>query len=185
MYHLKRDKELSVNKESYDRGLLYRLDFETSGLMIYIKKDEILKEMREHFHEQMKKKYYLAVVHGNLASQKLSHHLRPFGEKGAKMIEASDGVLNEIEVEHISYNSDKDVSLVKVNLGHGHRHQIRAQLACAHHPILGDHLYGRPEEDRLYLHCYQYQFVTQRKEYDLRDDSIKDLTKFFNLNRKF
>ena len=36
-----RPELLNVNSSNYDRGLLYRLDFETSGVLIYVKQDNL------------------------------------------------------------------------------------------------------------------------------------------------
>ena len=57
---------------------------------------------------------------------------------------------------------DKNVTLVKVNLWTGKKHQIRAHLTTAGHPLLGDAKYNSQQSqsfsllnqiDRYYLHC--------------------------------
>lgn len=150
---------LHVNKESYDRGLLYRLDFETSGLILMAKSNKVYKEIRSEFNRLAKQKIYFAKVIGNIDKQmEFRHFLKPSGPKGHKMIEANDGVEAVIKVEPI-FTHDS-CTIVKVFLGQGHRHQIRAQLSLAGFPILGDELYGARKADRLYLHCYQYEIGT-------------------------
>jgi len=42
-------------------------------------------------------------------------------------------------------SSGKENSLLKIKLGTGRAHQIRAQLASINHPILGDVKYGAPK----------------------------------------
>ena len=72
-----------------------------------------------------------------------------------------------------------------VNLETGLRHQIRAQLADNGHPILGDELYGGPKCDRLYLHCYRYQFQLGGINYEFIDSDLGSFSLFFNLNGRF
>ena len=50
--------------------------------------------------------------------------------------------------EVISYDKKKDLSLLRVELLTGRTHQIRAQLAHAGHPLLGDGKYAVNKEDR-------------------------------------
>ena len=56
---------LGVNSKNYDRGLLYRLDFETSGVLVYVKNEIAYQYLRENFKTIAKKKTY-----GNTAKRK-------------------------------------------------------------------------------------------------------------------
>ena len=47
------------------------------------------------------------------------------------------------------------LSLLKLNIQRGARHQIRAHLGAAGHPIIGDHLYGDRPGPIMYLHHAQ------------------------------
>ena len=44
------------------------------------------------------------------------------------------------------------MTLLQITIQRGARHQIRAHLAAAGHPIVGDHLYGRHPGRVMYLH---------------------------------
>ncbi len=146
-----------VNSFAADRGLLYRLDFATSGVLLYAKNNYTYKSVRQAFNKQTVKIYY-AVVSGKIAkSGELQHALSPFGPKGAKMVVSSTGQAATLSFERVEYDSKQDCSLVKVQLFSGIRHQIRVQLAAIGHPICGDALYGGREAQRLLLHAYSYQ----------------------------
>ena len=174
---------LSVNKESYDRGLFYRLDYDTSGLLYFAKKTEYQKELRENFSSIVHKKYYLAVVSGKTKdADKLSHHLKSFGENQAKVQVDETGQLCECSYERLDYNEDKDLSLIRVSLKQGFRHQIRVQMQAAGYPILGDTLYGASEHSRMMLHCYQYIFTYNSKKFDLKDETLDLRSLFVNFN---
>lgn len=171
---------LLINESNYDRGLLFRLDNETSGVLILAKTESALKSIREHFDTAMKRKFYWAIVEGEFEKNGLwTHHLKGTGAKGVKQkvtndhIEGSqDGTLAVMKV-----SSNQGVSLVLVKLKTGLRHQIRAQLSHLGHPILGDELYGGRKADRLYLHALRYEF-TETAE----DPNAELFDVFFDLN---
>src|SRR5690606_30364515 len=81
----KKWKGLDINAGSYDRGLLYRLDYETYGVLIIDKREGIFKKLREDFHSTMKRKLYWAVVDGSFEEEgEFIHHFRATGVKGSK-----------------------------------------------------------------------------------------------------
>ena len=174
-------KTLAVNAAHYDRGLLFRLDYETSGIMLVAKNEKYFEEMRVNFREKMKSKFYWAIVEGDFNQEGFwSHYFRGSGAKGSKQkVDTNpmpDSDLGELEVKKVLFENGK--SLVLVNLSHGLRHQIRAQLAALGFPILGDELYGGKTADRLYLHALRYEWD------EVEEDAKADLfERFFDLNR--
>lgn len=189
------NRSIKVNPSKYDRGLLYRLDFETSGLLLLANTGEVYEEIRSNFHTVIKEKYYLAAVHGKLkGSIKLNHYLKPFGTGRKKIVvcEHSD-MPAECHIEFVEYNQEIDASLVKVRLVQGHRHQIRVQLSSIGHPILGDDLYRDSDSDsdsdrennlfkRLFLHCWKYNLEFKGKNYEFQDSKLGLFFDFFNFN---
>lgn len=173
-------KSLEINRENYDRGLLYRLDQETSGVMVVAKNERFLKEMREHFSTAMKRKFYWAIVDGEFDKDgRWTHHFRAVGVKGGKQKVSDDAyeASQEASLAVLKITSNEGKSLVLVNLKTGLRHQIRAQLSHLGFPILGDELYGGRKADRLFLHALRYEFT------DVVEDPNADLFNvFFDLN---
>ena len=165
----------NVNQFSMDRGALYRLDKETSGLIYVAKKNDVYEFLRESFNTIVKSKVYLARVKGELISSNLKHSLKASGPKGSKMKESQDGLDSEIIIELLDYNSEIDESLLRVSLKEGRRHQIRAQLSLSGFPIIGDQLYGGGPSTRLWLHCYKYNFEFNGHDYECVDDNYLDL----------
>jgi 23S rRNA pseudouridine1911/1915/1917 synthase len=172
---------LSVNSENYDRGLIFRLDYETSGLMLVARNEKFFQEMRKGFKDLMKRKIYWAIVEGDFTQDgSWTHFFRATGVKGAKQKvdihphpDADEGSL---VVQKIAYKDGK--SLVLVNLKTGLRHQIRAQLSTLGFPILGDELYGGRSAERLYLHALRYEW-----DHEAIEDKSADLfDSFFDLN---
>lgn len=78
-------ESLLVNLENYDRGLLFRLDFETSGVLILAKTDRAHKYVRESFESVVKRKFYWAIVEGDFNKEgRFTHFFKGVGHKGGK-----------------------------------------------------------------------------------------------------
>lgn len=171
---------LLVNDDHYDRGLLYRLDYETSGVIILAKNDKTFKYIREHFDTAMKRKFYWAIVDGEFDQDGMwTHHLKATGNKGLKqkVSELSSHDTHEATLAVMKISSNQSKSLVLVKLKTGLRHQIRAQLAYLGFPILGDELYGGRKAERLFLHALRYEFS------EIAEDPNAELfSLFFDLN---
>lgn len=152
---------LNVNQQHMDRGLLYRLDYETSGILLYAKNDAVYDHFRNSFNARSEKRY-LAVVHGEIGEHgELVHWLKGAGVKGEHVKvfdEPVDGASQaELSFSRWAYEDERDLSLVEVTLKTGLRHQIRVQLAMMGFPIVGDTKYGGAQDSRLYLHALSYE----------------------------
>lgn len=173
-------ESLLVNTSHYDRGLLYRLDYETSGVIVLIKNEKYLKFMRENFDTAMKRKFYLAIVEGDFDKEgRWTHYFKSTGLKGIKQkvsdLEAEESQEGTLSVLKVCTRENK--SLLMINLKTGLRHQIRAQLSYLGFPILGDELYGGKKAERLFLHAFRYEFS------DTVEDTNSELFNlFFDLN---
>ena len=163
---------LQVNSSQYDRCLLYRLDFETSGLMLAAKTDEVYNFIRRNFSTVMLQKTYRLKCHGQLKFPKgqWMHWLMPSGKSKSKMMalnlpdQRQESQQAELSYSVINFDENKNQSEVEVYLKTGLRHQIRVQFAAMGHPILGDDLYSGIPSKRLYLHAYQYHLELERQK---------------------
>lgn len=172
---------LLINQENYDRGLLYRLDFETSGILLLLKNERLLKDARENFSQIFKRKFYWAIVEGEFDKDGLhTHHFTSFGAKGAKQ-KVSDEPTETSHEGSLSAECvlrEKGKCLLLINLKSGLRHQIRAQLAHLGFPIIGDELYGGSQGQRLFLHAFRYEWT------EVFEDAGAELFEsFFDLDR--
>jgi len=165
-------------------GLLYRLDQETSGVLVLAKREATYNELRDNFHALAKEKIYLAAVRGKFEDLGVkTHFLKGSGEKGAVQKEDESGIESKLSIIKSWYDENSGNSLLQIVLETGVRHQIRAQLSFLGYPILGDSLYGGLEEDRLFLHALKYAFDWEGKRIVFYDGSPLLFDKFFDLNR--
>ncbi|MCB9091341.1 MAG: RNA pseudouridine synthase [Halobacteriovoraceae bacterium] len=161
---------LNINKENYDRGLLYRLDYETSGVLVLAKNLNCYQYVRENSSSSFIKKLYYALVHGHVPeNEKLSHELSGSMEKGKKTKVSQEKTASSkkctLEYKKIEYFEKHDMSLIEIHLGQGYRHQIRAQLAYRGFPLVGDGLYGKTEYLSLMLHAHTYALEWQGENF--------------------
>ena len=156
-----RPELLLINQGQYDRGLLYRLDYETSGVMIYVKKENLYKDLREKFNSIAKEKIYLCWVQGEMLLSGVFINTFTSSEQKGKRIKVSEapqgvGQIGELTIKALEFDESSNKTLVEVKLKTGLRHQIRAQMAFLGYPLVGDTFYGGLKANRLYLHALTY-----------------------------
>lgn len=161
-------KEVTAESlDSYRPSVCNRLDRNTSGIVICAKSLLGARTMNRLLKERDIHKYYRTIVKGNLSeSLKLTGYLYKDEEKNKVFIKdkaPGDDRYSYIETEYypISYNREKDLTLLEVKLITGKPHQIRAHLSSISHPIIGDVKYGGPKTEGLkyqLLHSYRLVF---------------------------
>jgi len=133
--------------------LVNRLDQPTSGLVLAAatKEDErIYKGWQE---QGLVRKFYLAMVHGAVASLELRGRILDDRRRVVRVTGEPDHPLRSTLVRPVQ--EEGGLTLVLVRILKGRRHQIRAHLAHAGHPLLGDPLYGQAEPGGLFLHHWR------------------------------
>ncbi|MDD4762140.1 MAG: RluA family pseudouridine synthase [Candidatus Pacebacteria bacterium] len=145
-------------------GIVHRLDRDTSGLLLLAKNQDAFLYLKNLFKERKIEKTYLAVVHGfikedrgeinkpiGLKSGTIKHSV--FSKKLVKPALTFFQVIKRVK-------NGNDFSVLKVMPKTGRTHQIRVHLASINHPVLGDKLYGKKndEEAHLFLHALSLEF---------------------------
>lgn len=128
-------------------GLLHRLDRPVSGVILFAKTSKGAARLSEQFRNHTVKKIYHALVFGcpNPRAGALVHYLTKDAAQNRTAVSerpTADGQRAELAYETVRSNGR--YSLLKIILGTGRGHQIRAQLAAIGCPIVGDVKYGAP-----------------------------------------
>jgi 23S rRNA pseudouridine1911/1915/1917 synthase len=168
-----------VLPEQYDNGLVNRLDYWTTGILLVAKTTDIWYRMRNIYRKNLVKKKYLAIVEGrspteitiNLwigAKYRGSKKVHCFTEKPPNKYRALPACSY---LTRLSYNNLKQISNVLITTSTGRRHQVRAHCAAIGNPLIGDILYGAKRstnEDRFYLHAEEVSFIWNNSELTFR-----------------
>ena len=131
-------------KEKYNKpgnvylGLVHRLDRPVGGVMVLAKTSKAAARLSEMIRNSSFKKTYLAVVCGNLKGN--GEFVDNIVNDEFKVSIDASGKLSKLKYQVIA--STKNLSLVKINLITGRKHQIRAQFAYHGYPLWGDQKYN-------------------------------------------
>ena len=129
-------------------NLIHRIDAETSGLIIVGKNKKSEKDLKEMFQEKKYHKSYLAIVEGHIKEEiKIDKGLDREGLLiGVRMKVCDDGKESVTIIKPITYNKEKDLTLIEALPLTGRQHQIRVHLNSIGHKIIGDPIYGIEEK---------------------------------------
>lgn len=142
----------------------HRLDVPTKGLIVYAKTTEFQTAFNKMLIAREITKIYRALVQGQGLTKGLLTHYMESSPRAPKKVsrESQDGWQDcVLEILDIDLKEDNR-SEVRIHLHTGRTHQIRAQLGCEGHPIIGDHAYGAIklwEEERIELEACELHFT--------------------------
>ncbi len=151
-------------EHSFAPALCNRIDRNTGGIVIFAKNAPTLRLMNEAIRAGYIEKRYLCAVHGRFPEARiLSGYLRKdYRTKTVAVSDIPKPGSREIRTgcTPITYSRDRDLTLLEVRLFTGRTHQIRAHLAYAGYPLLGEGKYGANKNDRKagYTHQALYSY---------------------------
>lgn len=129
-------------------GLIHRLDRPVQGIILFAKTSKGAARLSEQFREHTVEKIYHALVVGRSPKERdtLVHWLKKDEKTNRTAVHGQP--ITDAQRAELSYEvmkSNGKYSLLKIKLGTGRSHQIRAQLAAVGCPIVGDVKYGASE----------------------------------------
>ena len=149
-------------ENSFTPALCNRIDRNTGGIVIAAKTAEALRILNQKIKDRELEKRYLCLVHG--APRPREGKLEGYIFKDAKQNRVyvtqkpQPGAKTAVTL-YRTLASRNGLSLVECELITGRTHQIRAMMAAAGTPLLGDGKYGRLDKgsDRRYQALYSYK----------------------------
>ncbi|OEU64719.1 MAG: pseudouridine synthase [Desulfovibrio sp. S3730MH75] len=140
--------------------LVNRLDNSTSGILLVAFGHDASRRFKG-FEEagQVEKEYLARVVGSPRPEFVVKNELDTDSRAVTKVLD--DDAADRLRWSYADRVAELDagVSLVKVRISKGARHQIRAHLASAGFPIVGDEVYGEASVDaKMYLHNQRISF---------------------------
>lgn len=167
----------TYSEKPEDAGLLNRLDYETSGLLMIAKSRESWSKMRYLQKNENIHKSYLIVVNGKAQNEiEIDNFIGSVYKRSKKVKVYSSKSENKNALAALSHFiliadlNDKNASLLKAHATNARRHQIRAHAAFVGHSLIGDSLYGSKRDlseifesrntglPKFFLHAYELEF---------------------------
>lgn len=135
-----------------------RLDKNTSGLIIAAKNYEALKQTNKAIRERQIKKFYMAKVHGIVNNElNLEGFIIKDNERNmVRVVKRETEDTKRIITKAIPKKIENNNTWLEIEIETGRSHQIRAHLASASYPIVGDKKYGKKDNEKYQvLHAYK------------------------------
>lgn len=155
-------------ENAFTPALCNRIDRNTGGIVIAAKNAEALRILNDKIRDREIDKAYLCVVCGRPkpAEGRLEGYLFKDAVKNQVYVtKKPQPGAKSAATEYRTLQSSRGLSLVECRLLTGRTHQIRAQMAAAGCPLLGDGKYGRERINRTYgetgqmLYSYKLTFT--------------------------
>ena len=147
-----------LKKEHKKVFIIHRLDFDTSGIIMFAKSQRVQKLYQDNWNDLAKIREYTAIVDGITANK---GHIESYLKQTKTLLvySSKDGLFAITDYEKIGGNSK--YSMLKILISTGRRNQIRCHMADIGHPILGDYRYKCKINpiDRLCLHANRLEII--------------------------
>lgn len=128
--------------------VVHRLDYATSGVLVFAKNADTVKLIRESKFKDWKKTYRTLVA-GQMKNK--------LGTITRKLPARTRDELVDAVSHYKVLDSFPHATFVEVQIDTGRKHQIRQHLKFIGHPLLLDPLYGDPRIDRVFKRKYKYR----------------------------
>ena len=187
-------------ENAFAPALCNRIDRNTGGIVIAAKNAEALRILNDKIRDREIEKYYLCAVSGRPkpAEGRLENYLFKDAAKNQVYVKSKPEPGAKTAVtEYRTLCSKGRLSLVECHLLTGRTHQIRAQMAHAGCPLLGDGKYGRESFNRdfgekgqaLYSYRLVFAFPTDAgvlnylRGREVRVERVDFAEKYFDVTR--
>ncbi|MEG0365378.1 MAG: RluA family pseudouridine synthase [Coprobacillus sp.] len=152
------------HQQGYNLSVRYihRLDFETSGLVLFSKCAFIQPLLDYQLSQKEISRHYIAIVEGHISDYR-NHSIRSAighdRHHNQRMRISQNG---KPATTHYQLLAGKDnLSVIECQLESGRKHQIRVHMASISYPLLGDKLYNQESHliNRQALHAFRLEFI--------------------------
>jgi 23S rRNA pseudouridine1911/1915/1917 synthase len=178
-------ESVSYSDKPEDAGLVNRLDFDTSGVLIAAKTKKAWQIGRDLMRTNRFRKEYMVIVEGCFPEAEFVENYLGTPNRGAKKVKvyrskparSARALLCQTEFNLVKFNEHINSSLVKVSCARAQRHQIRAHASCLGYPLLGDSLYGAKRVmSEIFLDSNRAFFLHAEVVEFLEDETGKTIT---------
>jgi len=121
---------------------VHRLDRGVSGILVFGKTQEIVRQLKNQFAASKPEREYIAIVAGQMQQNEGTFESLLATDKDLNRFSTEDETIGQLAITHYRVVAHLEgATLVQVRLETGRRNQIRVHFAEAGHPVLGDPRY--------------------------------------------
>jgi len=162
--------EFDPTKRGYIPSPVGRIDKNTSGIVIFAKKQAVNQVLSKSFHDNEVERIYLALVHGNTDKKGTIRYALSKNDDNRGLVEVDEHG-KEAVTNFKLLKAFADYSLLEVKLETGRSNQIRVHFAHIKHPLVGDHKYGLNDDvSILCLHSHKTKFFGINAPFEYLND---------------
>lgn len=146
-YHPEKTNLLSELRSEYrEVFVLHRLDKDTSGILVFARNEEAHKDLSLQFEERTVRKYYFAIVDGQLQQDHgvIVKPIAPSPYHRDQMMITASGKASKTSFQVI--DRFKAFTSLEVEIHTGRTHQIRVHFQSIGHPLAVDSTYGKRDQ---------------------------------------
>lgn len=139
-----------------------RLDRNTSGIVLFGKNFNALKQLNEMIRERKIEKYYMSLVKNRIKDGMYEAYISKNEDANiSKVYDKPMPNTKKIAMKVKTIQSCGTFSLIEIDLLTGRSHQLRAHLSFLGNPIVGDIKYGDKKLNSFFINRYglNYQFL--------------------------
>jgi len=152
----------TFNIERVDHMIVHRLDYATSGIIIFARNVEALKDLHTQFRLNQVHKRYRALVSGTFSTFEGEVDLPLRKNILSKPLQEIHPLGKPSKTEWKVSAMDESNTLLVLTPLTGRTHQLRLHMKAIGHPIVGDFFYATKEvylqSDTLCLHAEEIRF---------------------------
>ena len=169
-----------IGESEFETLLVHRLDIHTSGVLLFAKNPESLRDLNAQMKAKTINKKYYALCKGvfkkSSGTIRVSLERTEGRDRSTKVIVTNSREYSKMSVTHFSVKKQYDeTTLLDVSLETGRMHQIRVHMKSQGHPLIGDGNYGdfainrryeKPPYNlkRIFLHSYFLELMHPKTE---------------------
>lgn len=141
--------------------LIHRLDYETSGILIFAKNIERQKKLKDCFLNHTVERYYEAVIQEKRKEDTIFHHYETYlsiNSKNGKVFLSDKDNGKLAAMDYKIRNPIQIGTSLLIKLETGRKNQIRIGLHDLGFTLVGDNRYSNSISKRMYLNCFCLNF---------------------------
>ncbi len=146
-----------AKKKGEEVFLVHRLDYETSGVMVFAKNKETQRYLKSCFENRTVTRLYEAVVREDLDSDYHEIVKQSLMENASYIVKEDDN--GKEAITEVTYSNPIQIgTALKIQIYTGRKNQIRYALHSLSLTLIGDKRYSSDSAKRLYLNSYALIF---------------------------